>query len=417
MAPAAAGALQPYRILDLTTHRGWLAGKLLADLGARVTKIEPPGGDAGRMLAPFADDVPGPDSSLWWWAYNRGKRSATLDLSAPKARALFLRLAADADAVLESFEPGQLEAWGLGPEILRAANPRLVLTRITPFGQTGPYAGLAASDLILAAIGGSAWLTGDEDRAPLRVAAPQFFLHAGAEAALHTTVALFHAASTGEGQQIDVSAQAATARTLMDALPQAHTAGRLIRRETLGRPNEYSPIHSVFRCADGIVLSLVSSRSLPAYRDWARAEGEAIPDPIAAITDEALAGDRMLLASKPPEFLEQLAAWFDAFFAKRTRAELVAGGTRHRVLISGVNTLADILADEQLAARAYFQDVRQPGRDATVRHPSVWAHLTQTPLAQTAAAPRIGEHNEQVWRQEVGLDEAAFAALRREGTI
>lgn len=414
----APGALQPYRILDLTTHRGWLAGKLLADLGATVTKLEPPGGDPGRGLRPFADDVADPEASLWWWAYNRGKRSATLDLGAPKARDLFLRLAADADAVLESFEPGQMEAWGLGPEALLAANPRLVLTRITPFGQTGPYAGFAASDLILAAIGGSAWLTGDEDRAPVRVAAPQFFLHAGAEAAMHTTVALFHAASTGEGQQIDVSAQAATVRTLMDALPQAHTGGRLMRREALGKPNLYSPLRSVFHCADGVVTSIISSGAvLSAYRAWAREEGEPIADVYASISEEELADRTMVFTSRPPEFLDQLTAWFDAFFAKRTRAALVQGGTKHRLLISGVNTLADILVDEQLAARGYYQAVRQPGREMAVRHPSVWAHLSRTPQVETTAAPRIGEHNAQVWKGDAGLDEETFEALRREGAL
>lgn len=413
---AAAGALQPYRILDLTTHRGWLAGRLLADLGATVIKIEPPGGDAGRKLGPFADDVADPEGALAWWAYNRGKRSATLDLGTARGRDLLLKLAAGADAVLESFDPGQMEAWGLGLAPLLAANPRLVLTRITPFGQTGPYAGFAASDLILSALGGSAWLAGDEDRAPVRVTAPQFFLHASAEAAVHTTAALFHAASTGEGQQIDVSAQAATVRTLMDAVPQAHTGGRLMRREALGKPSEYSPLRSLFRCADGVVIAIVSSGAVfTGYREWAREEGDPIPDFLEAIREDLPAGGEMF--ADQPELVELLTGWFDGFFARRTREALVAGGTARKLRISGVNTLADILQDEQLEDRGFYQPVRHAGRDSAVRYPSVWARLTGTPLLDTPAAPRIGEHNEQVWMGEAGLDREAFDAVRREGTI
>jgi benzylsuccinate CoA-transferase BbsE subunit len=413
----ATGALQPYRILDLTTHRGWLAGKLLADLGAEVTKVEPPGGDPGRRLAPFADDDPDPEKALGWWAYNRGKRSVTLDLAAPRGRDLFLKLAAQADAVLESFEPGQMEAWGLGLDSLKRVNPRIVLTRITPFGQTGPYARLAASDLILSALGGSSWLVGDEDRPPARVSAPQFFLHAGAEAALHTAVCLFHADSTGEGQEVDVSAQAATVRTLLNAFTHAYTDGRLLRRERLGKPSEYTPFPSLFTCSDGCVIALVRmGAGFVGFRTWAREEGDEVPAFFEAISDEELSS-RESATLNDPKVVALLTTWLEGFFAKRAKAAVVSQGVRRKLMISGVNTLADILADEQLEARGYYQPVRMPGREAPVRHPGVWAHLTGTPLANTPAAPRIGEHNVEVWRGEAGLDAGAFEALRGEGAI
>jgi crotonobetainyl-CoA:carnitine CoA-transferase CaiB-like acyl-CoA transferase len=404
------GSLQPYRILDLTTHRGWFASRLLADLGATVIKVEPPGGDPGRMLGPFADDVPDPEGALQWWAYNRGKCSVTLDLEAAKDRELLLKLAAKADAVVESFNPGQMEAWDIGLERLLAANARMVLTRITPFGQTGPYAGFAASDLILSAAGGAAWLAGDEDRAPVRVTAPQYFLHASAEAALHTAVALFHAASTGEGQQIDVSAQAATVRTLLDGFTHAYTGGRLLRREKLGEPSVYSPFRSLFRCADGAVIAAVGSGAgLGGLRAWAQEDGEQIPDQFEAISRADLTVRGGIFISRPPELVTLIAAWLDGFFAKRTRAVLVAEGMKRGLLISAINTLADILKDEQLAARSYYQPVRHAGRETAVRYPSVWAHLSRTPLLETRAAPRIGEHNEQVW-DEARLGNQAFEA-------
>jgi benzylsuccinate CoA-transferase BbsF subunit len=394
---ASVGALQPYRILDLTTQRGWLAGRLLADLGATVIKVEPIGGDAGRGLGPFAGDTPDPEGALQWWAYNRGKQSVTLDLATAQGREQFLKLAADADAVLESFDPGQMEAWGLGLEVLLAANPSLVFTRITPFGQTGPYGRFAASDLTLSAIGGASWVTGDEDRAPVRVTAPLSFPHASAEAALHTAVALFHAGSTGEGQQVDVSGQAATVRTLMDSLMGFYTDGRVIRREKFGQPSEHTPFPSLFRCADGYVIASIGlGGGLSALRAWAREDGEDIPEFFAAISDETIADRGAMLASGPPELLGWLTAWLEGFFATRPRKTLVAEGMKRRVQIFGVNTLADILEDEQLEARGYYQQVSQAGREAPVNYPSVWAHLSRTPLLETPPPPRIGEHNEQV---------------------
>src|SRR5581483_4017027 len=144
--------LAPYRVLDLTTEFGHLCGRLLADLGADVLKVEPPGGDPARALAPFYDDLPGPERSLPWWAYNTNKRSITLNLETPAGRALFRHLASTADFVVESFPPGHLEALGAGYESTSQALPAgrsLVWVAITPFGQSGPRAGWRATDLTL----------------------------------------------------------------------------------------------------------------------------------------------------------------------------------------------------------------------------------------------------------------------------
>jgi len=391
-------ALAPYRILDLTTYRGWLAGRMLADLGATVIKLEPPGGDPGRGIGPFAGDVPDPEGALAWWAYNRGKQSATVDLASPEGRERFLSLVAGADAVIESFEPGQMEAWGLGLDDLLAVNPGIVFTRITAFGQTGPYAGHAASDLTVTAAGGAAWIaSSDEDRAPVRITAPQSFLHASAEAALHTAVGLFHAAETGEGQQFDVSAQLAVVRTLLDALMHAYTDGVMIRRERLGKPSPYSPFTQLFECADGLVIAFTGG-SLAQYRAWAREEGDSIPDFFEAISDEELKARGVALVMASAELRTGLAAWLETFFAKRTRHALVTGGMKRHLIIAGVNTVGDILEDEQLAARGYYQLVSHPGWQKPTRLPSVWAHLSRTPLLETPAAPRVGEHDAAVWK-------------------
>src|SRR5919109_2931972 len=170
------GPLTGYRALDLTDEKGVLCGKILADLGVDVIKLEPPGGDPARRLGPFAEDIPNPERSLFWWAFNANKRSITLDLTKPQGRDLFLRMVRVADFIIESFVPGELECLGLSYHTLAQVNPRVILTSITPFGQTGPYATYRATDLVVMAMGGSMFLTGDADRPPVRIGYPQAFL-------------------------------------------------------------------------------------------------------------------------------------------------------------------------------------------------------------------------------------------------
>ena len=174
--------LSPYRVLDLTTERGLLCGQVLGDLGADVIKVEPPGGAPARRLGPFLNDEAHPDRSLYWWAYNRNKRGVTLDIDRPEGRALLRRMATSADFLIESFNPGDLAARGLGYDDLSALNPALVYVSISAFGQEGPKATYADADLIIMAAGGPLMLTGDDDRPPVRLSVPQAYLHASAAA-------------------------------------------------------------------------------------------------------------------------------------------------------------------------------------------------------------------------------------------
>ena len=159
------GNLDGIRVLDLTTEPGFLTGMLLGELGADVVKIEPPSGDAARRRGPFWGGIDDPERSLVWLALNGSKRGITLDVDTPRGRDVFLRLAARADVVLESERPGRMTARGLGWDVLHATNPRLILSSLTPFGQTGPYADWRASDLTAVAMSGNLHCTGDPDRA------------------------------------------------------------------------------------------------------------------------------------------------------------------------------------------------------------------------------------------------------------
>ena len=200
--------MAPYRVLDLTDERGLLAGKIFADLGADVIKIERPGGDPARSVGPFYKDVPDPQRSLFWFAYNTGKRSITLNIESSEGQELLKSLVKSADLLVESFPPGYMDKLGLGYQVLSELNHRLIMTSITPFGQTGPYASWKGPDIVPWAMGCYMWMTGEPGRAPLRIShPPQAYLHASAMAAVGSLMALRYRAMTGEGQHVDVSAQ------------------------------------------------------------------------------------------------------------------------------------------------------------------------------------------------------------------
>ena len=192
------GALAGLRVLDLTDLKGHLCARLLADMGADVIKIEPPGGDSARRVGPFVDDRPHRDRSLFFWFYNLNKRSLTLDLSHPEGAAILRRLAEGADVVVESFKPGEMARMGLGWDVLHALNPALVLCSIAPFGQTGPYSGYAADDSVLTALSGMLYVNGFPDAAPVRPFGLQAYHSASYYAAIATMCALLARDSSGE---------------------------------------------------------------------------------------------------------------------------------------------------------------------------------------------------------------------------
>jgi len=412
--PAGAGALAGYRVLDLSTERAWLTGRLLADLGATVTKIEPPGGDPGRLRGPYADDEASPENNLTWWAYNLGKRSVTLDLGSADGRQLLLELVAQADAVLESFTPGQMATWGLGYDDLAAVNPRLVMTSISPFGQTGPYAQFAASDLIIAALGGPVWMTGDDDRPPVRTTTPQYFLHAAVEGAVHTVAALHHASRTGEGQYIDVSAQLTAIRTLMNAAAGPHTDGSVMQRSTFGEATAQSAFRLIFPASDGhVIASVAFGGGLHGCIQWLRDE-DALPEDLAALSEEELAG--VAQPGGPRELAERICDALDEFFATRSKEELSEQALQYRIMLVPVNNAGDLTRDPHLLYREYFRPVEHEGR-GKVMYPRRWVHMSQTPLLDTPRAPHIGEHNRQVWLDELGLPREQLLLLQQAGTI
>ena len=206
----AAGALAGRRVLELADERGVYCGKLLADMGADVIKIEKPGGDATREIPPFWGDQPHPERSLFFLYTNTSKRGVTLDIRRAEGRELLERLAGSADLILETFPPGFLPDLGLGYGSLRARNPGLVLTSITDFGQTGPRRSFRSSDIVTSALGGSMYVVGEEEDPPVKLAGSQAHMMASTFAAVSSLIALHRSAISGEGQHVDISVQEAT---------------------------------------------------------------------------------------------------------------------------------------------------------------------------------------------------------------
>ena len=249
------GLLDGIRVLDLGTEvSGPFCSKLLADYGAEVIKVEPPGeGDPARRMGPFVGDDPHPDKSIPFLYINTNKRGVTLDIGSESGKAVLAALLRNADVVVENYPPAQAETRGADYAALSHHNPGLVVTSITAFGQTGPYRDFSATDLVVSAFSGLMYHSGDSDREPLRNALSQSLYVAGANAAIATLAALFQRLTTGRGQHVDVSAIECMATHLVQAVPYYTYMGAIKGR----RPVRGSGIEELMPARDGYVVPSV----------------------------------------------------------------------------------------------------------------------------------------------------------------
>jgi crotonobetainyl-CoA:carnitine CoA-transferase CaiB-like acyl-CoA transferase len=404
--------LTGYRALDLSGPTGWLCGKLFADLGAAVLKVEPPGGDPGRRRPPFYEDAPDPERSLAWLAHNTGKRGLTLDWTTAGGRAILTRLAATADLLIETEKPGRLAAYGLTP----AAFPQLVWISITPFGQTGPYSRFEAEDLVATALGGNSYQTGDPDRPPLNSTIPTSYYHAGAEAAAAGMVALFARAATGRGRQVDVSLQSVIVGTIFSMPATYALTGREPERRGAIWPQANSLQREIWACRDGYISFALRggpqrAAGLRAAVEWMEAEGMA-PPYLKEI--DWLRFDHTQV--NQAEF-DRAAGPFEAFFKTRTLAELTAAAHERGILLAPVNSPRELYANPQLRARDFFVTLDHPEYGRGFEYPGPFTKLLGLPVGPWRRAPRIGEHNREVYGGELGYSREELTALAAAGVI
>src|SRR5262245_1986343 len=414
-----AGLLSPYRVLDLTDELGFLCGKILGDLGADVIKIERPGGDPARMLGPFFNNQPDPEKSLYWFGFNNNKRGITLNLEAARGRELFSWLAAKVDFIIETFSPGYLDSLDIGYAALSRINPRVVLTSITPFGQTGPYSKFNASDIEIMALSGCMSLTGDPDRAPLRVTFPQSYGWTGSYAAMGALTAHHYREQTGQGQQVDVSAQAC----LLWAFSHAHVfwdINRHVEKRAgsfmTGRSITGAKMRVFWPCKDGYLNFIIyggeaGRRTNQALVEWMDSKGMA-PDFLKQKDWQTFDIARVTQAE-----IDRMEEPIATFFTDVTKAEFFQEVVKREMLGYPVASVKEIFADPQLEARGFWQKIDHPELAVSIDYPGGFAKFSEGACQIWRRAPLIGENNEEIYCGELGLTKAELERLQKEGII
>jgi crotonobetainyl-CoA:carnitine CoA-transferase CaiB-like acyl-CoA transferase len=411
--------LSPYRVLDLTNERGLLCGQILGDLGADVIKIEPPGGSPARSFGPFLDDRQGAENSLYWWAFNRNKRSITLDLDKAEARAIVEQLASKAHFLIESELPGDMAARGLGYENLANLNPRLVYVSISPFGQDGPKARYADADLVVLAAGGPLVIGGDDDRAPVRVGVPQAYLHASAEAAMAALIAHRERQRSGRGQHVDVSAQQAVAQATQSYILAVALESDQIQRMSGGVRVGALKVQLVWPVRDGYVavVFLFGSAIGPYTRRLMEVvRGEGYCDEATLNKDWLRYTELMLTGQEPLAEYERLKGIVGEFMAGKTKAELLELALKRGLLIAPVTTIEEVVNSPQLAARGFWTEIHHPELGRTIRYPGPFAKFSRSPIQPPRRPPMVGEHNREIYSQ-LGYSDTQLESMRRRGVL
>jgi benzylsuccinate CoA-transferase BbsE subunit len=402
-APASAAALTGIRVLDLTTNYAAYAGRLLADLGADVVRVEPPEGSPLRGVAPCQTGPTGAPLSFAHAFLDAGKRSVTLDLMTAAGRELLAELTASSDAMIET--PSAAAADHIDFDLVRQRNPGLVLVSISAFGRDGPYAGYQATDLTLLAAGGLLSLGGYVDSEPLAVQGEQAMLASGIYGAIAVLTALHERTQTGKGCWIDVSGQECVAFALEDAVAEWSINGHVRRRLGDGAREAGT---GVYPCKDGYI-SMVAGRlgtanAFVMLTQWVAASE--VPGGASLLEPQW----QDFKFRQSPEGIARFAEIFGAFCRTRGKQELYREGQARQIAIAPVNTVADVLQDAQLAANSYFQPQfeRNSGREITFPGPPY--RLSRTPARPRGAAPKLGEHNRELVDRELRLAAGAGEA-------
>jgi len=391
------GVLAPYRVLDLTDESGFSCGKILADLGADVIKVEPPGGDATRRI-----------DGLYFTSYNTGKRGITLNLETARGLDMLQHMATRADFVIETFPPGTLDHQRMGEQ-----NPRLIIVSITPFGQTGPYRDYKSSDLIIMAMGGLMSLIGEPGKAPLRVSLPQSPMWAGMYGAAGALVAHYHREATNIGQHVDISMQSSMLWAMAHA-PAFWATNRVCPQRDgsriTGRSMTGARMRAIYECKDGYLNFIIyggnaGRRSNQALVQWMAEHGLA--------TERLLNKDwsRFTIQTSAQEEIDEIEQPAAKLFRLYRKSEFLDQAFNREIMGYPVMNAHDILSDPHLHDREFWRSLDN------LKFPGLFARFSDCAPPPMRPAPRVGEHNAEVYRSEFGFGEAELARLREEKVI
>ncbi|CAN7484377.1 CaiB/BaiF CoA-transferase family protein [Variovorax sp. LjRoot130] len=393
------GPLAGLKVLEMgQLIAGPFAAKTLADFGADVIKIEPPGtGDPLRKWRLLKDGT-----SVWWQVQSRNKRSVALDLKDREAQAIVRRLAAESDVLIENFRPGAMEGWGLGPEALLEINPRLVMLRVSGYGQTGPYRDRPGFGVVAEAMGGLRHLTAEPGRVPVRVGISLGDTLAALHGVIGILMALQERQHSGRGQVIDVALYEAVFNCMESLLPE-YSAFAAVRGAASSALPGIAPSNA-YLCRDGGYALIAGN-------------GDSIFRRLMAVIDRAdLAADPQL-ADNAGRFarVAELDAAIGAWTAQRSVAEVLATLDQASVPAGKIYTVADIAADPHYQARGMLQPITTDD-GASLLVPGVVPKLSRTPGGHQRNAPGIGQDTDAVLA-EIGLTREQIAELKRRGVV
>ena len=401
-------ALHGIRVIELGDYiSAPFCARLLADLGAEVIKVESTGrGDTSRRNGPFPSHEPNAETSGLFLYLNTGKSGITLDINTSTGKEMFLRLLEDADVLVENLPPGHLQKLKLDYSSIKEQFPRLVVTSITPFGQTGPYKDYAGYDINVQAAGGISIGIGMPNRPPLAIPLSQGDFMAGLAGAASTLVAILAREGTGKGQWVDVAGSQVLAVLISFAyfLPNFIYRGVAGTRKGRRGGEAYFP-NTIMPCKDGFVC--LYPLQMPQYLRFLEMIGS--PD----WQENNRYRDRRAMAEQYPEEAEALIA---PWFLERTKEEIFSVCMEHKVPCAPVRTIEEVVDDPHLNQRGFFVEIDHPTA-GKLTHPGSPFRLSRTPGEIGDPAPLLGQHNQEVYCGRLGLSQVDLVRLRMAGII
>lgn len=391
------GLLSGLRVLDLADEKAGFCSKLLADMGARVIKIEKPGGDPSRNIGPFSEGSLKSKTSLSFFYNNTNKLGITLDIEQREGKSLFLRLVKETDVIVETFPPGYLEQIDLDFKVLKKTNPEIILVSVTGFGQTGPRRDDKSCDLVASAYGGQMYVSGSPSRPPLKAFGEQSCFAASLFAATGVLLALRKRAKTGEGKHIDISLQESVTATLEHVMVRYFSERVLPRRQGSLHWND---VFTVLPCKDGFI-HLTLFQQWETLIEWMDSEGMAED-----LKDEKWLNEDYRQANVA-HVIKILSRWTKTHKVN----ELFEQGQLMRFPWAPVQSPGEVLRSPQLKERNFFVDLNHPEMGSVLKCPGVPYRFSRGLIPKKKSAPSTGADNEMIYKNELGISEEELSRL------
>jgi benzylsuccinate CoA-transferase BbsE subunit len=396
-------ALQGVGVLDLAGERGSFSSRLLADMGARVIKVEKPGGDPSRRIGPYLGDSPDPEKSLFFYFSNINKLGITLDLRAKEGRRIFLELVGRNDIIIESYPPRHMDTLGLGREVLRVANPSVIIVSVTGFGQDGPRRDYLTCDMVASALGGQMFICGEPENPPTKPYGHQSYYLASLFATIAALIGLREKRRGGKDLSFGVSLQESVAASLEHVMFRYFDEKVVAKRE--GKLH-WDRGFCIFPCRDGFIL-LTLFQQWPTLVEWMASEKMA----------EDLADEKWEDEGYRREHIDHVIEVIERWTKTHMCHELYEMGQSLRFPWAPIRSPGQGLSCPQLKAREFFLDMKHPETDAILECPGTPCKYGMPVPEKWKPPPRLGEHNNRIYHEELGIPLPEIEKLHSLGVI